>query len=75
TAKITEKEFDRLRRDFSFFDITISWAINQLTGKPIEKILKEKEKSNWIDIINETAIQKEVLGEKIKELNPKLKTS
>ncbi|HOK56799.1 MAG TPA: hypothetical protein PKV21_01805 [bacterium] len=75
TGKIKEEEFKNLRKNFSFFDISLAWAINQITGKPVEKILKEKEENGWINIISsETTIQREDISSKIKELNPKSET-
>lgn len=75
TGKISEDEFKNLRNKFSFFDISIAWTINQITGKSIEKILKDKEEKNWINIVqSESYIQKENILSKIKELNPKSET-
>ncbi|MGC8976114.1 MAG: hypothetical protein ACP5OB_00595 [Candidatus Ratteibacteria bacterium] len=74
TAKIKENDFENMRMNFSFFDISIAWAINQIKGIPLEKILKEKEDKNWIEVLSKIDIDKEKLKEKIKELNPKLKT-
>ena len=74
-GKIKEDEFINLRKNFSFFDISIAWTINQITGKPIEKILKDKEEKGWIDVIcQENIFQKENVLLKIKELNPKSET-
>jgi len=72
TTKIEKGKLEELRKKFSFFDISIAWAINQVKGKSIEDILKEKEKNNWYNILTEIDIN--TLEEKIKELNPKLKT-
>ena len=75
TANINKDKFINLRKNFSFFDISIAWAINQITGKSIEKILKDKEEKGWIYVIyEENIIQKENMVSKIKELNPKLET-
>lgn len=74
TGKIKESEFNNLRKNFSFFDISLAWAINQIKGKEIDRILKEKEESNWIDILNKPDLDREKLKEKIKELNPKSKS-
>ncbi|MCM8804164.1 MAG: hypothetical protein NC833_02785 [Candidatus Omnitrophica bacterium] len=74
TSNINENEFRNLRENFSFFDISIAWAINQIKGIPIKEVLKEKKEKLWIEILNEIDINKENLIEKIKELNPKLKT-
>lgn len=74
TGKIKESEFNNLRKNFSFFDISLAWAINQIKGKEIDRILKEKEESNWIDILNRSDLDREKLKEKIKELNPKSKS-
>lgn len=74
TGKIKESEFNNLRKNFSFFDISLAWAINQIKGKEIDRILKEKEDTNWIDILNRSDLDREKLKEKIKELNPKSKS-
>ncbi len=72
TSKIEKDKLKKLREKFTFFDISIAWAINQIKGKSMEEILKEKEKSNWYDILAEININS--LTEKLKELNPKLET-
>ncbi|MCM8833487.1 MAG: hypothetical protein NC816_06185, partial [Candidatus Omnitrophica bacterium] len=63
------------RENFSFFDISIAWAINQITGKSIEEILREKKESEWKNVISdENIIQFENILSKIKQLNPKSET-
>jgi len=72
TAKIEKDKFKKLRERFSFFDISIAWGINQIKGKSIEEILKEKEKENWYNIL--AGIDINNLIEKLKALNPKSET-
>ncbi|MFN4227068.1 MAG: hypothetical protein ACK4F0_02875 [Candidatus Ratteibacteria bacterium] len=75
TGKITENQFKKLREDFSFFDISIAWAINQITGKSIEEILREKKEKGWENVVLvENIVQFENIISKIKQLNPKSET-
>lgn len=75
TEKITENQFKKLREDFSFFDISIAWAINQITGKSIEEILREKKEKGWENVVLvENIVQFENIISKIKQLNPKSET-
>ncbi len=75
TANIKKDKFNELRKNFSFFDISIAWALSQIKGIPMEKILKEKQIKNWEDIlIVEKDILKEKVIDKIKELNPRLES-
>ncbi|MCM8784955.1 MAG: hypothetical protein NC827_03545 [Candidatus Omnitrophica bacterium] len=75
TGKISEAQFKKLRENFSFFDISIAWAINQVTGQLIEKILREKQEKGWGSIISEgNMVQFENILSKIKQLNPKSET-
>lgn len=74
TGKISEKEFEKLREKYSFFDISIGWAINQTVDVPLTEILEEKETKTWEEIFKnylcgENSPDKVVL--KIKELNPR----
>lgn len=76
TSKITEKQFNKLREKHSFFDISIGWAISQIIGTPLTKILEEKQKKTWEDIFNlylseENYANRTNIVPKIKELNPK----
>ncbi|MCM8772744.1 MAG: hypothetical protein NC926_06975 [Candidatus Omnitrophica bacterium] len=71
TTKIKEEVFEIYRNKFSFFDIAIAWAINCVKGVPIEKVLEEREIKEWDEIIKNDY---KVIAEKIKELNPKLKS-
>jgi hypothetical protein len=72
TSKIEKNKFEELRNKFSFFDISIAWAINQIKGKSVDEVLKEKGKENWYNIL--AGININTLTEKLKELNPKSKT-
>jgi hypothetical protein len=72
TAKIEKNKIEKLREKFSFFDISIAWAINQVKGKSVDEVLKEKEKENWYNIL--AGIDINNLIEKLKALNPKSKT-
>ncbi|MCM8808747.1 MAG: hypothetical protein NC917_04415 [Candidatus Omnitrophica bacterium] len=75
TGKISLEQFKKLRENFSFFDISIAWAINQITGKSIEEILREKKESEWKNVFSdENIIQFEDILSKIKQLNPKSET-
>jgi len=76
TAKISSKDFDKIREKNSFFDISIGWAINQVMGIPLTKIMKEREKKNWKEIFDryfcgENYCKRENIAPRIKELNPK----
>ncbi|MCM8818997.1 MAG: hypothetical protein NC915_05945 [Candidatus Omnitrophica bacterium] len=71
TSKIKEDEFKNLRKNFSFFDISIAWAISQTSNIFLEKVLKEKELKTWKELLRENINQKEKIINKIRELNPK----
>jgi len=74
-AKISSKDFDKIREKNSFFDISIGWAISETAGIPFEKIMKEKEDKLWKEIIDKYFSgsdynKREEIASKIKELNP-----
>lgn len=71
SAKITEENFNKLRENFSFFDISIGWAISQIKNISLELVLKEKELKTWKEILKENIKYKEEIIKKIRELNPK----
>jgi hypothetical protein len=52
-SKINQKEFINLRENYSFADISIAYAINQLTSKPIGKILRLKNNFGWRDVFSQ----------------------
>ncbi len=73
TGEIEEGEFKKLREKFSFFDISIGWALSQIEKISLDKILNERKTKSWEEIINKYEIYQKLI-EKIKELNPKSET-
>jgi len=74
-AKIAPDDFNKIRKKYSFFDISIGWAISETAGIPFEKIMKEKEDKSWKEIIDKCFSgcdykKREEIASKIKELNP-----
>jgi len=75
SAKIASDDFDKIRKGYSVFDISIGWAISQTAGIPFEKVIKEKEDKSWEEIIDKYFSgcdynKREKIASKIKELNP-----
>jgi len=75
SAKIASDDFNKIRKKYSFFDISIGWAISETAGIPLEKIMKEKENKLWKEIIDKCFSgcdynKREEIASKIKELNP-----
>lgn len=74
-AKITPDNFNKIRKKYSFFDISIGWAISDTAGIPFGKIMKEKEDKSWEEIIEKYFSgsdynKREEIASKIKKLNP-----
>jgi len=74
-AKIAPDNFNKIRKKYSFFDISIGWAISETGEIPFEKIMKEKENKSWKEIIDKYFSgsdynKREEIASKIKKLNP-----
>lgn len=76
TSKITKKEFDNLRNSFSYLDIVIIWAVSQVKNLSINEVIKLRNEKGIEGLLSEIdEIEKDKILEKIKDLNPRLKTS
>jgi len=70
SSKISEKEFNLLRKNHSFSEISIAWAINQVGKVPIKKVLEEIKSSTLEDVLEKYACGCQYISSKILELNP-----
>ncbi len=68
-AKISQKEFISLKKRYSFADISIAYAINQITNKPIEKILRLKSDIGWSKVFSKYRCSYNSVISKIEKLD------
>ncbi len=73
SSKISEKEFNLMRKSHSFSEISIAWAISQIGKVPIKKVLEEIENSTLEDVLEKYACGCQYISAKILELNPEKK--
>jgi len=70
TSKISPADFEQLRKNYNFAEISIIWAVSQ-TGKiPLKKLLAELKNSGIEKIMDSYGTECEFMISEIGKLNP-----
>jgi len=69
TSRISEKDFEQLREHYNFAEISIVWAVSQISKVPLKQLFSEVENASIEKIMDKYGAECEYIISEIGKLN------